>query len=607
MHKLLFSALLVLVPLLLFCTFRVLLFLVNYDYFAVLSGATILRAFLEGLRFDLSIILSFYIWPLAILSLPVKFVLHKYIRSCLGIMMYLALVAGSWILSGDIAFFAHSKRHSGSEILLLGNDLDFVTEIILADYKLVTLIFCIVAIVGIKYWLRLCTMRLKHSGFIINLGQGVLIIALSYLSIFGVIAGKRINVIDAYRNGNNVYGNLVLNGAFSAYHVSRASNTVNYKFFKPETMQQLHFIKQYPNNKPTNYNIVVVLLESWSAHYIDSLSRNNYRVTPNFDKLVSKSIVFPNFYAANTTSIPALQATLAGVPHLMGMPYWGKGLEVTQLPSIGTMANDLGYRTIFVQSSKRRSFRIDAVAQAAGFSEFYGKEDVPTKLKYPTKKNPIFGWDYDTYMFLHAKLDAGDKPFFAYLFTGTTHDPYIKLPKQFNRYPHHVNNESGFLNTLYYADWALGEFMHKAQQSTWFKNTVFIFLADHTVGHSRGHSVDSMFKIPCIIYAPHIFKPKIVTNIGSQLDIFATIVDLLGRSKPFPSIGTSLLRKTDPFALVINNSLVGAVTDVGYVSHNMNQKISEKTDGMPRRLLELLQLTYTKLQDNTWMELNENR
>ena len=66
------------------------------------------------------------------------------------------------------------------------------------------------------------------------------------------------------------------------------------------------------------YNVFVVLLESWTPHYIDSLAGGTYGVTPHFDKIVRQGTVFTHAYAAGVRSIYGLSAALGGVALVPG-------------------------------------------------------------------------------------------------------------------------------------------------------------------------------------------------------------------------------------------------------------------------------------------------
>jgi len=105
------------------------------------------------------------------------------------------------------------------------------------------------------------------------------------------------------------------------------------------------------------------LLESWTPEYIDSFSDKNFAVTPNFDSIANNGLKFTNFYANGDRSIYGLTATLLGIPQILGIPYLGTGLEVYNIFRIGKIFDEMGYRTIFAQTSSSGSYRVDAIAK----------------------------------------------------------------------------------------------------------------------------------------------------------------------------------------------------------------------------------------------------
>src|SRR5699024_4775965 len=275
----------------------------------------------------------------------------------------------------------------------------------------------------------------------------------------------------------------------------------NYSIAADVDLQHL-FLKQFTKNAPSQHNIVIFLLESWSQAYVDSLSNSNYGATPFFDSIVENSLVFEQAYAAAQRSIQGVQAVLTSIPVLPGQPALGDGLELVSMPRIGRMSAAYGYHNIMVQSSNRRSFHLDAIANALGFDEYYGKQDIPLIKKYP-QDTPRFGWDYDTLQFFKTRLDQahkGNTPFFGFVFTGTTHEPFPNPGQEFLLYPHDPQTEFGFLNTLRYADWSLEQFMLSAKTEPWFNNTIFIFIADHTMRASNTTDPRQLFRIPLVIY-----------------------------------------------------------------------------------------------------------
>jgi hypothetical protein len=139
-------------------------------------------------------------------------------------------------------------------------------------------------------------------------------------------------------------------------------------------------------------------------------SHENWGVTPNFDKIVEKGITYEKFYSAGVRSIFGIQAILTGIPSLPNLPYMGRVLDAMNFRGMGYIVKKYGYKTIFVQSSKRRSYRLDSIAKASGFDYVFGMEDIKKEigllLDYPPGPPPPFGWDYETLVFLFRKIQS---------------------------------------------------------------------------------------------------------------------------------------------------------------------------------------------------------
>ena len=71
-----------------------------------------------------------------------------------------------------------------------------------------------------------------------------------------------------------------------------------------------------------------------------------------------------------------------------------------------------------------------------------------------------------------------------------------------------IPSGSGRDGAVKYSDWAIGRLMQEASNRTWFKDTLFVFIADHT-SHARGRTdlPPENYHIPLIIYAPSLLTP----------------------------------------------------------------------------------------------------
>lgn len=607
---------------------RLALFFAFREDFSALSGGQISSAFLSGLKFDLAAIATLAGIPLLMLSLP--FFGKRWAKLWTAAALA-ELFAMFILLISDIVFFAHVKRHIGDEIRLVANDLGFILDFALKDYLL-----HLVAASGL-----LASALILAFRFIDRQGrerkEGPLPAALRVfaVAVFLIMSirgftfhGKPINVIDAFGHGSSEYGNLVLNGVFTSYQSVRGSKKgVKHDFLgrgkAVSTAQErvvgedeilvepdypLMRIREEFAAKGEGFNVVVIMLESWSPAFIDSFSGSGRGVTPNFDALAEKGLMFTNFYASGQRSIHGITAALTGLPTIPGAPYLGKGLELANITRLGRVLKDNGYSSVFVQTSKRGSYRMEAIASALGFEEFYGKSDIPLKYPYSTKEEPDFGYDYDGLMFLKDRLDGMKKPFFAFFFSGTTHTPFILLDKKFEKYPHDRTSLNGYLNTLYYADFSLGEFMRGARESGWAENTVFILTSDHAQGQFEKDTLREKFRVPLVIYCPKLFSHKKIGRPGSQADLMPTVIDILNIKAPYAALGSSLLwDRGGRFAFFTEGDNIGIINASGYLKHSLRNRLESGSfggafdpAGLEETLLSLDEAVYTLLKENRW-------
>ncbi|KGQ44929.1 LTA synthase family protein [Gallibacterium anatis] len=607
----------------LFLFFRLLFIGLYPDYFLEqISIKELLQSFLYGIRFDLNISVIFLSPILLISILPFSIIGSLRFQKVLSYLSLIVFIVFSIISLIDLAYFGEVYRHLGREIFLVNKDIGFLFDVAFKSRLLYTILgFLILGIIILSYVIFIIYPLKKsvnlNSGSIFSrslLGVAFLIFCF-WLARGMIIQGRPISYADAFENTtSSSQANLVLNSPFVVWKQLRKQEKLRpINLLTDKEKDQFSFKDDtflFQSNEKENYkNIVFILLESWSYKYIDGLAHRNYNVTPFIDSLIEKSMVWDNYYAAGKRSIIGIQAVLSSVPALNNHPVLGFGLELNKISRIGKILNDHQYRTIMMQTSNRRSFNVNSIANVLGFQEYYGKEDVPIIKKYP-QEPPHFGWDYDSLQFLLNKLNETpeSKPFFAFLFTGSTHEPFADAGKAFHIYPHDQSNENGFLNTLRYSDWSLEQFMKAAEKQPWYNNTIFIFTADHTLNSLPSENLKEQFHIPLIVYSPDgSLSAKRESQFASQYDLFPTILDLLGIDTPISTFGQSLLhpKTTTPTLFVGNGQIIGMISPAGTATF-LEQKqlsISNDNDELRQQILKFKQrvtLADMMLDNNQW-------
>jgi phosphoglycerol transferase MdoB-like AlkP superfamily enzyme len=613
---------------------RVVLLVIYPDDFNTLDLSELLLSLFTGIRVDLISILTFVSPFVILIFLPFGFTNSKLVSRIVGYGWYIVLASIIFIILADIIYFEHVHRHIGNEITAMANDTHVIIDMII-EYKFLLLLYIFLLIALFYIFIKVINRDFKYSpagGIIKNTFLFFIVLIFMVVLIRGKIVGKPFSMTDAFVVNKTASGNLALNGFYTLYRTISKKKTIynfypekdalkitrkllsssRFKYTDSEFPLQRSILKK---QKSLKHNVVIILLESWSSKFVDSFGDNSLKVTPHFDKIVKSGIKFPNFYANGQRSIAGITAILTGIPVLEGFSYLGSGLELSNMGYLGDLAKQNGYSTMAMQSSKRGSFRVDTIAKISGFDEFYGAEDMENIGDEDITKKPRFGtWDGNMFHFLNTKLSHLKEPFLSFAFTATTHIPFVSPGKKWEVYPHDTKNILGFLNTLKYADEKLGLFMQNARKEPWFDNTIFIFLADHTIGFGndtemlkgtnikiKNHELENM-KIPLVIYAPKIFKPSINTTIGSQADIIPTLIDMLNWHGRFSTLSNSLFSPIDEqFAMFSLGQTIGMVNRSGYIKHTLNKKLELTGDNtLEKKILASYQIVDMLLRTNTW-------
>ncbi|MCI4407255.1 MAG: sulfatase-like hydrolase/transferase [Sulfuricurvum sp.] len=619
---------------------RIFLFLLYPADFSDLTFSELITSFLTGFRVDIITIFTFLSLFIVLLTFPAKWVHKKRFRIFMGIVWSCILSIVLLISFSDVLYYDFVHRHISNELFALSNDTDLIIGMAFGSYLYHTIAAGVFFSALAYLFFKIFSARLSHE--VVSKKSWIAFLAIALLLFIGIrnsFSHKSFGISDAYAVNKTSSGNLALNGFFCVYRTAGAKSNPHNLADLNTSVKLTQTLLQSDNApfidpsvplsrafsttaKKPHYNVVIVLLESWGAEHIDGFTRyKELGVTPYFKKLSDEGLKFTNFYANGYRSIYGITSIYTGLTLPAGYQYLGSGLELSKLSYLGKIAQENGYRTIAMQSSNRRSYRVDAVSNLAGFEEYYGAEDMPKAEQVdPGRRANTGTFDYNMFYLLNQKLNQTQKPFLAFAFTSTNHSDYLLPSAKFERYPHDLRNYYGTLNSYIYVDNAIERFMEAAKKQPWFDNTIFIFTADH----GRGDGLCDIGKklrpddkplasiehnrIPLIIYAPKIFKPQVIPTLGSQNDIFPTILDMLGFShQPFTVMGNSLLDTSvkNRFVYLYLGDEIGYIEKEGYVKHNFKTVVetnasTANTALLTKKLLAVDTAEAGLLTNNHW-------
>ncbi|MDD2850485.1 MAG: sulfatase-like hydrolase/transferase [Desulfuromonadaceae bacterium] len=275
-------------------------------------------------------------------------------------------------------------------------------------------------------------------------------------------------------------------------------------------------------------NIIVVILESWTADVIGSLGAEK-GITPNFDELASHGILFTDFYANGYRTSFGIAAILSGFPSTPEGSILNRANKMERLPTLAAGLKASGYGTSFYYGGDTHFDDMNAFFVHSKF------DTVNSKASFQGKDMNSKWGVHDHVLFERVISDLARKPepFFTALLTISSHEPFdVPMATVFKG----DDQPSRFKNSVNYTDRSIKTFIDKARTQPWFKNTLFIFVADHgSVLPLRrpGAHIPERYRIPLLFYGVVIrkeFQGSTRTAIGSQSDIPATIFGQLGLS-----------------------------------------------------------------------------
>jgi len=535
------------IALLIFTISRLLFYFFNHSYFGPLTFSNLWG----GLRYD---------WmTISILYLPFLFGHLIDFRGNSNVLRWLFHISNtSAILFNclDLEYFKFTYKRTTADLFLtsgIENDIFNLLPSFIIDYWYVILIA--IALIWFSDFLYRKSMQkdIEWPGILLYLLFFIPAFTAYVIGFRGGVQYRPLNVIQAgqYAKAQNIP--IVLNTPFTILKSVSKSSLEKLNYFSEDELNQ-HFTSIQKLSSDSSFqskNVVLIIAESFSKEYIGAFNPNEESYTPFLDSLIGKSAVVENAYANGKKSIEALPAILSGIPTLMNTAYISSKYASNQIESIGSKLNDKNYRTVFYHGGENGTMGFDAYTQMAGIKEYIGKNEYPYDGDYDGHWG-IF--DEPFLQFCVEDLSKGEKPFFASIFTLSSHHPYT-VPEQYK--DRFKGGPLPILKSVEYADYALQQFFKAASKEVWFNNTLFVITADHTsqsFRESYNNRID-MYAIPLIFYSPNGLETQKVSKVGQQTDIYPSILDYLNYDGKYLAYGQSVFSNNEGYAISYINQL----------------------------------------------------
>lgn len=294
-------------------------------------------------------------------------------------------------------------------------------------------------------------------------------------------------------------------------------------------------------------NLIMIQVEALQNIAIN-LSIQGHEITPHLNQLIQDqgSLYFDNVFQSvgrgNTSD--AEFATLNSLyPSANEIVY--ETYHENTYYSLAHMLKEQGYRNAYFHANDGQFYNRETMSKQLGFDEFYELED----YKFVEDEFISYGLnDFDFYQQSLYRLQQLEKHnpegWMAFLISMSSHTPFTLEQQDKTLTLDNPNNNIAlsYFESLHYADAALGEFIEGLKEKNLYEDSVIVIYGDHfgiNAQHDEtklvmqeaiksNYTVEDMFNVPLIVHIPNTTIQQTISKVGSQIDIYPTLINLFG-------------------------------------------------------------------------------
>ena len=475
----------------------------------------------------------------------------------------------------------------------------YTTEVIgniMESYPIIPLFTAIFVVTGLATW----WIYKKTKDSLLQLPN--LVQKLTLLGVFAVLLGISLSFSEKInlKKGNIFQQEIAANGMVKFYEAF-SNNTLDFFTFYPTVDQKTAekntllplgtttLNRTITSDKPElQKNVVLISIESLSAAYMKAYGYEE-SVTPFLDQLAQKSLFFTNLYATGNRTVRGLEALTLCIPPTAGESVIKREKENKNKFTTGSVFKSKGYSVKYLYGGYSYFDNMKDFYGGNGYEIVDRDNFTPEEITFAN----VWGvCDEDMAKKAISEMNKdykAGKPFFHHWMTVSNHRPFT-YPEGKIDIPADSKSRKGGVK---YTDYSIMKFFEMAQKQPWFKNTVFVIVADHC-SSSAGKTELPMdkYRIPAMIYSPEFVAPQKFSQVTSQIDVMPTVLGLLNFKYQSKFLGQDVFSKN-----FVPRAYIATYQDLGFIKDNYLTVIS------PTKNIKQYQLVQ-KPNTNTTTEFN---
>lgn len=560
------------------------LYALYFDRLGDITFAQSLLSFLYGLKLDTMTASIILIIPALLLAITPQ-ALARYTERFINGYVLLFLLIALYVENATFPFVAQYDVRPNYLFIEYLKYPKEVTSMILKEYPLQLAVAMGMLLVAAWGYLRFSSLRLAEA-IRTPLWKRTLLFpivaALLFIGIRSSFGHRPANISDALYSTNRMANEIAKNSLYSIGNAfysytkegdlikpygkkmalseayTRVGDKLNLKGggeFPFNRLEPTHF----PSEKPKN--LVIFIQESMGSQFV-GFSGGDATITPNMEKLSHEGIAFTNLFSNGTRSIRGLSAITSGWLPLAGEEVVKRNKSQSDFFTVASLLKPLGYKSTFIYGGEGRFDNMRSWYMGNGFDEVIEQKDY-------TNPSFVSTWgvsDEDLVVKANEKFKehtAKGEKFVSVIFSSSNHSPFELPEGKIDFIP--GKPKKGVENAVKYADFAIGRLFELAKKESYYKDTVFVVVADHNIRVYGDDLVPvNMFHIPALIISDGV-KPQKFDALSTQPDVLATALDLIGANLTYPVLGhsiysdakreVSLMLFNDTFALRDHNKV----------------------------------------------------
>jgi len=557
---------------------RIALFTLYFDRFAN-DNVNYWLSFLYGLKIDTIVASMVLIIPLLILAFTpqslsrvANFFLRIYFLVMLGFLIYM-----------ENATFPFFNQYDVRPNFKFVEYLEYPAEVfnmLIADFKLpLSIAFVMIAIFAYLFMKStknsftevLQTSLLKRALWFLPLG------ILLFIGIRSSFGHRPANLSDVMYSSNRILNEVTKNSVYAvgyAIYSNKQYSTKAIKLYGKMSIEEAKkridtrlkiegndlnassaFARLEKSHFPSSNkkNLVIFLQESLGYQFVTP------EITPELLKLKKEGLWFNDAYSNGTRSVRGIAGMTAGFLAVPGKGVVKRTKSQNDFFTFAKLLKPLGYHSLFIYGGEAHFDNMRSWMLGNDFNEIIERKDFKNPAYVATwgasdedlakKGNERF-----------SELYKQGQPFAALMFSSSNHSPF-DIPA--GRIKEVKKGGNCVENAVKYADYAIGEFFKEAKKLPYYKDTIFVVVADHNIRVYGDDVVPvNMFHIPALILGKGV-ETKEYNQIAGQPDVLATALDYLGGDFNYPILGHSifsndkqninLMQFNETYALRVNN------------------------------------------------------